>query len=145
MNKTLKKINQRACNNRIWSWSPMQCEKHGPRPSASVFVYWVPRAMFFFSHGIWDHDQITAKHSPSHRVRIKWDILFCLRALVLVMLIPRYYVMSIIGLLMPEPLVLPCHQKPWDCVGTCKWGTNLPQVLISISSISVLGNGNRCQ
>ena len=37
----------------------MPCEKHGPRasvttktrPSASVFVYWVPRAMFFTRHG----------------------------------------------------------------------------------------------
>ena len=27
-----------------------------PRPSASLFVYWVPRAMF--SHGMGDHDQI---------------------------------------------------------------------------------------
>ena len=43
---------------RIWSWSPVPCEKHGPRDSvdknrgpASVFVYWVPRAMFFTRHG----------------------------------------------------------------------------------------------
>ena len=28
-----------------------------PRPSASVFVYWVPRATFF-THGMGDHDQI---------------------------------------------------------------------------------------
>ena len=57
--KTWKKINQQACYNRIWSWSPMPCEKHGPwasvttkpRPSASVFVYWVPRATFFTRHG----------------------------------------------------------------------------------------------
>ena len=49
VNKMKKKINQWACYNRIWSWSPMPCEKHGPR--ASVFVYWVPRAMFFTRHG----------------------------------------------------------------------------------------------
>ena len=36
MNKTWKKINQRACYNRIWSWSPVPCEKHGPRASVTT-------------------------------------------------------------------------------------------------------------
>ena len=36
MNKTKKKINQWACYNRIWSWSPMPCEKHGPRASVTT-------------------------------------------------------------------------------------------------------------
>ena len=36
MNKTCKKINQRACYNSIWSWSPMPCEKHGPRASVTT-------------------------------------------------------------------------------------------------------------
>ena len=36
MNKTRKKINQQACYNRIWSWSPMPCEKHGPRASVTT-------------------------------------------------------------------------------------------------------------
>ena len=31
-----KKINQWACYNRIWSWSPMSCEKHGPRASVTT-------------------------------------------------------------------------------------------------------------
>ena len=31
-----KKINQWACYNRIWSWSPMPCEKHGPRASVTT-------------------------------------------------------------------------------------------------------------
>ena len=31
-----KKINQWACYNRIWSWSPMLCEKHGPRASVTT-------------------------------------------------------------------------------------------------------------
>ena len=30
------KINQWACYNRIWSWSPMPCEKHGPRASVTT-------------------------------------------------------------------------------------------------------------
>ena len=29
----MEKINQQACYNRIWSWSPMPCEKYGPRDS----------------------------------------------------------------------------------------------------------------
>ena len=36
MNKTWKKINQTACYNRIWSWSPVPCEKHGPRASVTT-------------------------------------------------------------------------------------------------------------
>ena len=36
VNKTQKKINQWACYNRIWSWSPMPCEKHGPRASVTT-------------------------------------------------------------------------------------------------------------
>ena len=36
MNKTWKKINQRACYNSIWSWSPMPCGKHGPRASVTT-------------------------------------------------------------------------------------------------------------
>ena len=36
MNKTRKKIDQQACYNRIWSWSPMPCEKHGPRASVTT-------------------------------------------------------------------------------------------------------------
>ena len=36
MNKTRKKINQWACYNRIWSWSPMPCEKHGPQASVTT-------------------------------------------------------------------------------------------------------------
>ena len=36
MNKTRKKINQRVCYNRIWSWSPMLCEKHGPQASVTT-------------------------------------------------------------------------------------------------------------
>ena len=32
----VKKINQWACYNRIWSWSPMPCEKHGPRASVTT-------------------------------------------------------------------------------------------------------------
>ena len=55
MNKNTEKIIQRACYNRIWSWSPMPCEKHGPRASVRkknlFFVYWVPLAMFFTRHG----------------------------------------------------------------------------------------------
>ena len=59
MNKTWKKINQRACNNSIWSWSPMPCEKHGPRASVTTktsafglgFCLMSPRAMFFTRHG----------------------------------------------------------------------------------------------
>ena len=56
----MKKINQWACYNRIWSWSPMPCEKHGPRASVttktSAFglgfcLLQVPRAMFFTRHG----------------------------------------------------------------------------------------------
>ena len=31
-----KKINQWACYNRIWSWSSMSCEKHGPRASVTT-------------------------------------------------------------------------------------------------------------
>ena len=31
-----KKINQQACCYRIWSWSPMPCEKHGPRASVTT-------------------------------------------------------------------------------------------------------------
>ena len=31
-----KKINQWACYNRIWSWSPTPCEKHGPRASVTT-------------------------------------------------------------------------------------------------------------
>ena len=37
----------------MWSWSPMPCEKHGPWASVTTktsgFVYWVPRAMFFYT------------------------------------------------------------------------------------------------
>ena len=44
---------------RIWSWSPMPCEKHGPRdsvdknwgPRPRFFRYLGPRAMFFTWHG----------------------------------------------------------------------------------------------
>ena len=36
MHKTRKKIYLRACYNRIWSWSPMPCEKHGPRASVTT-------------------------------------------------------------------------------------------------------------
>ena len=36
VNKTWKIFNQRACYNRIWSWSPMPCEKHGPRASVTT-------------------------------------------------------------------------------------------------------------
>ena len=44
---------------RIWSWSPMQCEKHGPRDSVDKSEaegwgfcrYRGPRAMFFTLHG----------------------------------------------------------------------------------------------
>ena len=38
MNKTRKKINQQACYNRIWSWSPVPCEKHGPRASVTTKI-----------------------------------------------------------------------------------------------------------
>ena len=31
-----KIINQRMCYNRIWSWSPMLCVKHGPRASITT-------------------------------------------------------------------------------------------------------------
>ena len=34
--KHRKKINQRAYYNRIWSWFPMPCEKHGPRASVTT-------------------------------------------------------------------------------------------------------------
>ena len=34
--KWKKKINQWACYNRIWSWSPMQCEKHDPGASVTT-------------------------------------------------------------------------------------------------------------
>ena len=52
-----KKINLRACYNRIWSWSPMPCEKHGPRASITT------KTSAFglgpcFSYGTGDHDQI---------------------------------------------------------------------------------------
>ena len=33
-----KKINQRACYNSIWSWSPMPCEKHGARASVTTKI-----------------------------------------------------------------------------------------------------------
>ena len=36
VNKNTEKINQRACYNRIWSWSSMPCEKHGPRASVTT-------------------------------------------------------------------------------------------------------------
>ena len=42
---------------RMWSWSPMPCEKHGPRDSIDknrgrgFCRYWGPRAMFFTRHG----------------------------------------------------------------------------------------------
>ena len=36
MNKMKKKINLWACYNRIWSWSLMPCEKHGPRASVTT-------------------------------------------------------------------------------------------------------------
>ena len=36
VSKAWKKINQRACYNRIWSWSPVPCEKHGPRASVTT-------------------------------------------------------------------------------------------------------------
>ena len=36
VNKNTEKINKRACYNRIWSWSPMPCEKHGPRASVTT-------------------------------------------------------------------------------------------------------------
>ena len=50
---------------RIWSWSPMPCEKHGPRelsrqkprPKAEVFVVTEARGPCF-SHGMGYHDQI---------------------------------------------------------------------------------------
>ena len=32
----MEKINQWACYNRIWSWSPMLCEKHGPRAAVTT-------------------------------------------------------------------------------------------------------------
>ena len=49
----------------IWSWSPVPCEKHGPkalsrqkpRPKAEVFVVTEARGPCF-SHGMGDHDQI---------------------------------------------------------------------------------------
>ena len=74
-----QKINQRACYNRIWSWSPMPCEKHGPRDSVDKNrgrKTWPsglsndknlglrPRFLSTeslgpcFSHGTGDHDQI---------------------------------------------------------------------------------------
>ena len=34
--KHRKKIKRWACYNRIWSWSPMPCEKHGPRASVTT-------------------------------------------------------------------------------------------------------------
>ena len=36
MNKNTEKINQRLCYDRIWSWSPMLCEKQGPRASVTT-------------------------------------------------------------------------------------------------------------
>ena len=65
MNKTQKIINQRACYNRIWSWSPVPCEKHGPRASVTTktsafglgFCLLSPSG-HVFSHGTGDHDQI---------------------------------------------------------------------------------------
>ena len=38
MNKSSKKINQRACYNRISSWSPVPCEKPGPRASVTTIT-----------------------------------------------------------------------------------------------------------
>ena len=60
-----RKINQRACYNRIWSWSPMPCEKHGPRAPVTTKKFGF-RSRFLsteslrpcFSHGMGDHDQI---------------------------------------------------------------------------------------
>ena len=46
-----KKINQWACYNRIWWWSPMPCEKHGPRDGRGFCRNWGPRAIFFTRHG----------------------------------------------------------------------------------------------
>ena len=49
---------------RIWSWSPMPCEKHGPMDSVDKSEaegrdfsrYWSPRAMFFTRNGRpWSH------------------------------------------------------------------------------------------
>ena len=37
------------CHVKNMALGPQLCQK--PRPSASVFVYWVPRAMFFTRHG----------------------------------------------------------------------------------------------
>ena len=49
VSKMKKKINQWACYNRIWSWSPMPCEKTWP--SGLSNDYWVPQAMFSTRHG----------------------------------------------------------------------------------------------
>ena len=59
MNKTRKKINQQACYNRIWSWSPVPCKKHGPRASVTTktsafslgFCLLSPSGHFFTRHG----------------------------------------------------------------------------------------------
>ena len=82
-----KKICQRACYNRIWSWSPMPCEKHGRRASVTTkasafglgFVHWVPRAMFFTQHGRpWSNPTTCNGQNThwrkAHRVFFKYNV-----------------------------------------------------------------------
>ena len=65
----MKKMNQWACYNRIWSWSPMPCEKHGPRASVTTKTsafglgFCLRSPSGHFSHGMGDHDQIL-QHTP---------------------------------------------------------------------------------
>ena len=85
MNKNDEKTNQSACYNRIWSWSPMPCEKHGPRATltaktsteynhiqqGTVGCYYIPQSLMHYV-GIytlrWRHDGYggVSNHQPHH-------------------------------------------------------------------------------
>ena len=68
----MDKINQRAWYNRIWSWSPVTCEKHGPQASGlsnDKILGLRPLLLSTeslgpcLSHSTGDHDQILHPHS----------------------------------------------------------------------------------
>ena len=72
--KHRKKINPRACYNRIWSWSPVPCEKHGPWTSITTKNLSLrPRFLSTeflgpcFSDRMGDHDQILQQHILAYK------------------------------------------------------------------------------
>ena len=84
-----KKINQWACYNRIWSWSPMPCEKHGPRASVTTktsafglgFCLLSPSGHVF--HTAWEtmiksyRTRARAKQEVKSRGRSPRDLTYC--------------------------------------------------------------------